>query len=63
MNGTDIYTQEVQKDHEIRKSSYSCQKRATIYKSRLVCTTNGDVVYGCDFVILMNVTLMLPSVL
>ena len=60
-NRTHIYTQEDQTDPEIRKSSHSDQQRATLYKPHLVCTTNGDVAHGGDFVILMRITVILTS--
>ena len=48
MDGTYIFTQEVQTDFEIRKASYSGQKNATLYKPHIICTTMGDVIYGGD---------------
>ena len=46
MDGTYIFTQEVQVDHEIRKKSWSQQKHATLYKPHLIVTTKGDVIHG-----------------
>lgn len=48
MDGTYIFTQEVQADHEIRKKSYSKHKSGTLYKPHLVVTTMGDIIHAGD---------------
>ena len=48
MDGTYIYTQCVQSDHEIRQHLWSQHKSGTLVKPHLTVCTNGKIIHGGD---------------
>ena len=48
MDGTYIYTQSIESDHELRQSLWNQHKHSTLLKPHLTICTNGKIVHGGD---------------